>query len=193
MEDYDYDSDEYIDEEEDMVNMKPITCDPVHSDNNVYLIAEEDRSTHFIAIKITNQDIIDNIVKVQREIIDHEEMLQECCMKRGLFHITLAMIRLTGSEGVEEAVNMMKSLQQELTSLFHDLSKSSVQVQCLNNFGQRVVYAEVQPHHPDTLMSLVSLVKRRVTEAGPNVALNDKFGFVPHLTLAKVSRPVARL
>lgn len=103
------------------------------------------------------------------------------------------MIRLTGSEGVDQAVNMMKSLEQELTSLVSDHSKSLLSVQGLNNFGQRVVYAEVQPHHPQTLMSLVSLVKRKVQEAGPNVALNDKFGFVPHLTLAKVSRPVARL
>ena len=30
-------------------------------------------------------------------------------------------------------------------------------------------------------------------EAGPGVCLNDKFGFVPHVTLAKESRPVTRM
>ena len=44
-----------------------------------------------------------------------------------------------------------------------------------------------------TLQSLVSCVQQRVRDAGDNVVLNDKFGFVPHVTLAKVSRPVARM
>jgi len=66
-------------------------------------------------------------------------------------------------------------------------------VQRLNNFGQRVVYAEVTPACHQTLQSLVSCVQQRVRDAGDNVVLNDKFGFVPHVTLAKVSRPVARM
>ena len=52
---------------------------------------------------------------------------------------------------------------------------------------------EVEAGDPELLASLVTRVKRAVAEAGPGVSLNDKFGFIPHVTLAKVSRPVARM
>jgi len=198
MNDEDYDSDDSDDDVQVNHVMGPnlnITSDKVDSDhiNNVHLIAEEDRSTHFIAIKITNPEIVENVCRVQEEIINHEEILQDCCMKKGLFHITVAMIRLEGHEGVENAKKMMHDLQPELQKILLDRSKNILTVKSLNNFGQRVVYGEVTPSHPEVLSRLVSCIKTGVHNAGEGVHLNDKFGFIPHLTLAKVSRPIARM
>ena len=165
----------------------------MNTDNNVNLIAEEDRSTHFIAIKINNQEIMENLIRVQESIIAREELLQECCMKRGLFHITIAMLRIRGEEGLDQARQMMQRLMVELDTMLEDRSRTVLTVRGLNSFGQRVVYGEVEAAEPGLLSSLVTRVKRGVMEAGPGVSLNDKFGFVPHVTLAKVSRPVARL
>ena len=190
---YDDDSD-YSDSDDEFDNFRPIMMSQtVNTDNNVHMIAEEDRSTHFIAIKITNEEIINNLMKVQKEIIKREEILQECCMKKGLFHLTIAMIRLEGIEGIKAATEMMKNLNEELKMILSDRSKSVLTVQNLNNFGQRVVYGEVTPSDPSTLENVVTLIKTRVRQAGPGVHLNDKFGFVPHVTLAKVSRPITRL
>ena len=165
----------------------------VNTDNNVHMIAEEDRSTHFIAIKINNEEIVENLMRVQDSIIVREELLQECCMKRGLFHVTIAMIRIQGEEGLEQARHMIQRLEAELRILLEDRSRTVLTVRGLNNFGQRVVYGEVEAEEPGLLASLVTRVKRAVAEAGAGVSLNDKFRFVPHVTLAKVSRPVARM
>ena len=184
-------------EEEDAYYSRPSVTltmtERVNTDNNVNMIAEEDRSTHFIAIKINNKEIVTNLMKVQESIMAREELLQECCMKRGLFHITIAMLRIRGEEGLDEARQMMQRLEAELRTLLEDRSRTVLTVRGLNNFGQRVVYGEVEAEEPELLASLVTRVKRAVVEAGPGVSLNDKFGFVPHVTLAKVSRPVARM
>ena len=191
------DSEEEEEEEEDAYYSRPAVTltmtERVNTDDSVNLIAEEDRSTHFIAIKINNQEIIENLIRVQESIMAREELLQECCMKRGLFHITIAMLRIRGEEGLDQARQMMQRLKVELDSLLEDRSRTLLTVRGLNNFGQRVVYGEVEAAEPGLLSSLVTRVKRVVTEAGPGVSLNDKFGFVPHVTLAKVSRPVARI
>lgn len=184
-------------EEEDAYYSRPAVTltmtERVNTDNHVNMIADEDRSTHFIAIKINNKEIVKNLMKVQESIMARDELLQECCMKRGLFHITIAMLRIRGEEGLEKARQMMQRLEAELRTLLEDRSRTVLTVRGLNSFGQRVVYGEVEAEEPDILASLVIRVKRAVVEAGPGVSLNDKFGFVPHVTLAKVSRPVARM
>jgi len=184
-------------EEEDAYYSRPAVTltmtERVNTDNNVNMIAEEDRSTHFIAIKINSNEIVNNLMTVQESIMAREELLQECCMKRGLFHITIAMLRIWCEEGLDEARRMMQRLGAELRTLLEDRSRTVLTVRGLNNFGQRVVYGEVEAAEPELLASLVTRVKRAVAEAGPGVSLNDKFGFVPHVTIAKVSRPVARM
>lgn len=191
--DTDFDSEDEEDEYYIRSTVSFTMTEKVNTDTNVHLIAEEDRSTHFIAIKINNQEIVENLIRVQEDIIVREEVLQECCMKRGLFHVTLAMIRIQGQEGIDQAREMMGRLEAELRVLLEDKSRTVLTVRGLNNFGQRVVYGEVEAGDPELLASLVTRVKRAVAEAGPGVSLNDKFGFIPHVTLAKVSRPVARM
>merc|ERR1711915_171759 len=46
----------------------------VQVQNNVESIPEEERSTHFLALKIEEPEIIENVVKVQKNIIDKEEI-----------------------------------------------------------------------------------------------------------------------
>jgi len=43
-------------------------------ENKVHMIPEEERSTHFLAIRITNEDIIDQVNKLQENIISQEEV-----------------------------------------------------------------------------------------------------------------------
>jgi len=161
--------------------------------NNVESIPEEVRSTHFLAIKIEEPEIIENVVKVQKNIVDREEVLQECCMKRGLLHVTLAMLRIRGEEGAAEAKQIVRSLEAKLSKVVADKEQSKLRVENLNNFGQRVVYAEVTPIDNSSFNLFVKKVRDAVASASENVVLTNSFDFIPHLTLAKVSRPIARL
>lgn len=105
-------------------------------------IPEEDRSTHFLAIRISNPDIIKNAQIIQKDIVRQEEALNDCCMGLGLFHVTLGMLRLDGHEGAKEAVEMLEQLKPQLQELCQDLS---FKVSGLDTFGQRVLYAKVLP------------------------------------------------
>ncbi len=45
------------------------------------------------------------------------QALGDCCMGAGLFHLTLAMLRLNGDEGIEEATRLIEDLRDELQEL----------------------------------------------------------------------------
>ena len=43
-------------------------------------IPDEERSTHFIAIRIKNPDIVKAAKSVQEDVVSKEEALADCCM-----------------------------------------------------------------------------------------------------------------
>ena len=73
--DTDSDSD---DEDEDKinVNIREIDTDILA----ISRIPDEERSTHFIAIRITNPDIVKAAKSVQEDVVSKEEALADCCM-----------------------------------------------------------------------------------------------------------------
>ena len=180
--------------------------DPDHSDSDsdddgiainidadatrVHLIPDEERSTHFLAIKITNPDIIAKAKEIQRHIVRQEEALGDCCMKQGLFHITVAMLRLPNYEGIHEAMTLVESLSPVLTEVAKTVK---FHLKGLDTFGQRVLYANVIPEPEEEFWMFLSEIKNRIAETSSNVTVTNKFEFTPHMTLLKVSRPISRL
>ena len=128
----------------------------IHIDDNIQaqvnLIPEEERSTHFLAIRITNPDIIQNAQKVQKDAVLQEEILSDCCMGLGLFHVTLGMLRLNGHEGEKELSEAIQEIQPELKSLSENLK---LKISGLETFGQRVLYAKVLPEPEETFWQFV--------------------------------------
>jgi len=181
--------DEY---DSDFEDQEPAIAFEVNIVNNVHQIAEEERSSHFIAVKISNEDIVKNILKVQNKIIENEEILQDCCMKKGLLHITLAMLRIKGEEGIEEARKLMRTIKPKLTEILADKNKAVLKIEKLKTFGHRVVYADVIPTCSQLFYQLVNMVRQSVENSSDLLNITNSFDFVPHLTVAKVSRPVAR-
>ena len=108
------------------------------------LLAEEERSTHFLAIRVTDPEVVANLCRVQESIATHEPILRECCMKTGLFHLTIGMLRLEGPEGLVAARSMMERLQPIVEEMFRDQDSAALEIEGLGNFGQRVVYANVR-------------------------------------------------
>jgi hypothetical protein len=101
-------------------------------------VPDEDRSTHFLSIRITTDQIVDRAVKVQQHAVEQEEVLSECCMKLGLFHVTVCMLKLKGEEGEREMVELVKDLAGPLAE-----AKCRLRIGGLKTFGQRVLYAKV--------------------------------------------------
>jgi len=157
------------------------------------LVAEEDRSTHFLAIRVTDPELIANLCRVQESIANHEPILRECCMKPNLFHLTIGMLRLEGPDGLVAARALMERLRPVVEEMFRDRESAALEIDGLGNFGQRVVYANVFPKSEFWFNALVDACKEAVSAAAPAVRSTNSFDFVPHITVAKVSRPVARL
>ena len=101
--------------------------------------AEEERSTHFLAIKVTDPKLVANLCRVQDSIAALDSNLRDCCTKPGLFHITID--HLEGPERVLRA--MMERLRPVVEEMFQDQASAILEIDGLGNFGQRVVYAKV--------------------------------------------------
>ena len=103
--------------------------------------AEEERSTHFLAIRVTDPELVANLCRVQDSIVALDSNLRDCCIKPGLFHITIDQLRLEGPERVLRA--MMERLRPVVEEMFQDQASAILEIDGLGNFGQRVVYAKV--------------------------------------------------
>ena len=106
------------------------------------LLAEEERSTHILAIRVTDPQLVANLCSVQESIAAHEPILRDCCcVKPGLFHITIDPLRLEGPESSVAAI--MESLRPVVKEMFQDQESAKLEIVGLGNFEQRVVYAKV--------------------------------------------------
>ena len=115
-------------------------------------IPELERSSHFLAIRITNPDIIQKANQVQKDAILKEEELSDCCMGLGLFHVTLCMLRLEGKEASDELIKLIEEVEPQLKELSENLK---LRIEGLDTFGQRVLYAKVLPEPEGEFWQLV--------------------------------------
>ena len=181
---FDSDTSDSEDDEEGMtVNIAPIAQAPGCS------VPAEDRSSHFLAIQITNNAVIENARLLQDHIVGQEEALAECCMKPSLYHVTLGMLRLSEA-GAQEAIQLVSDLQPTLD----EIAAAGVRLRIagLDTFGQRVLYAKVQPEPDSKFWEFVSTVQNKISESSSEISVTNKFEFTPHMTLVKVNRPISR-
>ena len=109
---------------------------------------EEERSTHFLAIRVTDPKLIANLRRVQETIVieAHEPILRQCCTKPGLFHLTIGELRVQGPDGLVEVMEMMEGLRPVVEEMFSDQDSAALEIDGIGNFEQRVVYAKVNFH-----------------------------------------------
>ena len=136
-----------VEDEEDEESDSEVELDVQEDRTEEQLLAEEERSTHFLAIRVTDPELVANLCRVQESIAAHEPILRECCMKPGLFHLTIGMLRLEGPEGLVAARAMMERLRPVVEEKFLNQESAKLEIDGLGNFGQRVVYANVSHHY----------------------------------------------
>lgn len=180
------DSESDSEDDDEMISLRGTNLE-----TTVSRISEEDRSTHFLAIKINCKELASNLRKVQELLISKEEILEGCCMDSSLFHITLGMYNIRNIGGICAAVDMMETIKDEVQDIINQRD-TLLEVKNLDNFGHRVVYAEVHPKDPQLFKDLYTFVREKFDSLGEDVKNTNSFEYVPHLTLCKVSRPISR-
>ena len=104
-------------------------------------VAEEERSTHFLAIRVTDPELVANLCRFQDIIAAPEPILRD-----GHFHLTIGVLRLEGLEGLVAARSIMDQLRPVVEEMFRDQDSAALEIDRLGNFGQRVVFANVSQH-----------------------------------------------
>lgn len=151
----------------------------------------ENRSTHFLSIRITEKNIVKQAKMLQDHIVGQEMALSECCMKTGLFHMTIGMLKLSSDQGIQEAITLV----EEMAPILEEFKKRDLRLRIsgLDTFGQRVLFGKVHPEPEDAFWELISIIQNKISETSPNVEVTNKFEFTPHLTVMKVNRAITRI
>ncbi|XP_064633378.1 A-kinase anchor protein 7-like isoform X2 [Lineus longissimus] len=143
------------------------------------------RPNYFIAVRITDPEIIGMVSHIQDVLSEREPRYQECCIGPKALHVTLCTLRIDTQEQLADVTDQLRSEAQELKSSARGLK---LKFEGIDNFFHRVLYAKV--HHGDDFTAFVDEVKLVLRTGG--IEIRDNYDFVPHMTLMKVSRPVAR-
>lgn len=100
-----------------------------------------------------------------------------------MFHLTLSILKLDSAGDICNAVSALKAISEI------PLPQAQIELDGLDNFNLRVLYSRVEKND-----GLVTLRNKVVDELiSRNCNITDKFKFVPHVTVAKLSRGVCRM
>ncbi|KAL3857155.1 hypothetical protein ACJMK2_011850 [Sinanodonta woodiana] len=144
------------------------------------------RPNYFLALRVTDENVQLGVSNIQNSITEQEPRYGECCIPKICLHITLCTVGLDTEEQLHNAVTCIQDARDELFSIV-PLDKV-LKIKGVDNFFNRVVYGKVE--YPPEFFDFVHHLKLCLTEHG--IEVRDNHDFVPHMTIMKVSRPVAR-
>ncbi|XP_066949743.1 leukocyte receptor cluster member 9-like [Macrobrachium rosenbergii] len=148
------------------------------------------RASHFLCIRVYNEELKNFALEVQEKIIEQEPVLRSCAMPAELLHVTLALIRIDGPEGMSKLVGLLQDLRPKLQELVAEETQSQILAKGLSTFiGARVLYCKLQV--PEAFSSIVEMLHQSL-EKIEGVVITDQRDFIPHMTLMKVNRVIAR-
>lgn len=144
------------------------------------------RPNHFLALRITSDEVKNVIEGIQDSIIEHEPTYEQCCIPLNALHLTLCTVGLDTHEQVAHACQVLKKIQGELKDMINKDSK--IVFKGMQNFFNRVLYAKCEC--PQEFFDMVAHLRLCLKEEG--IDIRDNHEFVPHMTIMKITRTVAR-
>lgn len=156
------------------------TSDDIQSEEEEHYDTSK-RANYFVAARIKNENTVRNIKEVSDYMKSRDELISECCIEPEMYHLTLCVLKLDSPSDVVDAVSAIKRVAAK------NLPLVTLNLEGLDNFRQRVLYVRVERNE-----DIFSLRKGLVDELNSST-ITDKFSFVPHVTVAKLSRPASRL
>lgn len=144
------------------------------------------RPNYFVAIRVTNPDVLANISEVKKSVINKDPKLIDFMMPDGSFHITLAMIYLPEKEDVQRAITTLKECWKDAIELMK--TPIIVSLEGLKTFNEYVLYVCVNAS--SNFYELRTVVMNHLTTS--QVQLVDNLRFVPHVTLLKLTKSRSR-
>ncbi|KAL7647024.1 UNVERIFIED_CONTAM: hypothetical protein RMT77_002281 [Armadillidium vulgare] len=147
------------------------------------------RATHFLCIKIDNEQLAKQVTEVQDHVISGDVMLRSCAMPSEILHVTLAMIKCDDDSAVESVSELLNELKDAIPELESFKSSKILKAKNLSTFGSRVLYSKLAV--PPLFNEVITIIQKRLRKI-KGVTITNHFDFVPHMTLIKVNRYIAK-
>ncbi|KAH9493241.1 hypothetical protein Btru_020981 [Bulinus truncatus] len=145
------------------------------------------RPTHFIALRITDERIVQNLVKIQNQLIRKEPLLTKGLFTKDIFHVTICSLGLDRSDDITKCI---QSLDQMKPDLLRCLPQAALVVHSMSQFYNRAIYAKVR--HSDDFTRFCNLLRDKLIASGIEIR-DEHENFTPHVTIVKVKRPERKL
>ncbi|KAM4014921.1 leukocyte receptor cluster member 9 isoform 1-T2 [Anomaloglossus baeobatrachus] len=144
------------------------------------------RPTHFIAMRISSEDVKSSVKEVQNVLQKHSADVAEFCIPLPELHLTLCLLHLESSEDIEVAYTVLEELKSDMQRL---LPPSLIlSFEGLKDFHSRVLYLEPVPI--PGFGSFVSRLNQSFRSKGLKI-IDPPQANTFHLTIAKMPRNVA--
>ena len=144
------------------------------------------RPTHFLALRITNPDLIDAIGQMQDQILEMCPEYAPCVIPRERMHVTLACLGLDTRKNIDEAAAAVTRIGDEMKEL--NPTNITVEFDDVQQFFNTVLYAKVKENKQ--LLDFVEHLRLSLRESG--IEIRDVFEFTPHMTILKLSHQMQK-
>ncbi|XP_048384708.1 A-kinase anchor protein 7-like [Stegostoma tigrinum] len=149
---------------------------------------------YFVAIPMTNQQILDKIEEIQELLVTKEPKLLPAVIPVGRMHLTIVVAHLNKPEEVEKAVSALQQCKSKVDAILEG-KPLILQFRGIGQFKNQVLFAKLSEDTDDKVISTLKAVAESVEvlfrELGVNI--EDSNEFRPHATFLKLSKsPVLR-
>ncbi|XP_072281525.1 leukocyte receptor cluster member 9 isoform X2 [Pyxicephalus adspersus] len=176
--------------EEAMNQVAPDLLDEEEYENRSNHLQKEStkklRPTHFIAVRISSEEVRSSVQEVQHALIKHNTDIAEYLTPLPELHLTLCLLHMVTSDDIEIAHTVLHEMKTEIQRI---LPPSLIlSFDGLKDFHSRVLY--MAPMFVPGLTSFVDLLNQRFLRRGL-IVINPPTSNSFHVTIAKVPRNMA--
>lgn len=151
------------------------------------------KATHFLCIKVKNDQVKSVAAKVKERIIQEEPDLLNCAMPNERLHVTLVRVHCNAQDAIIEVNNMLRGLRPRIQDLVGSSEDENpqriIRARQLSSFGDRELYVKLDV--PAAFISVIESLQESLSRI-KNVVVTNHFESIPHMTLLKVNRATAR-
>ncbi|XP_020650138.3 uncharacterized protein LOC110079420 isoform X1 [Pogona vitticeps] len=140
---------------------------------------------YFVAIPITNDEILDNIEDVQELIFTKEPNLLRALIPVQTMHLTIIVVHLKTEDDMKRAVSALEHSKAKVQTLLQG-KLFSMTFHGIGQFNNQVIYAKMSENELQMLSKIAEAVESSFVEM--NVDITGSKNFRPHLTFLKLSK-----
>ncbi|XP_064290150.1 uncharacterized protein LOC135308724 isoform X3 [Passer domesticus] len=140
---------------------------------------------YFVAIPITDDQILDRIEDVQELILSKEPDLSRALLPVQTMHLTIIVAHLGTEEEVKKAVLALKQSKTKVEDILQG-KDLNLTFHGIGEFNNQVLYVKMLEEDQKMLNRITEAVEECFIEM--NLDISGSKGFKPHLTFLKLSR-----